>query len=173
MSKPHFLLIMLILCITTGYSQHYTTGTKEDRIKLLESINRTDKSIRSYHDSVRTATGFHSEQHLEAIDSVLMVDSLLGIKISDYLDMYGYPELEEYGETATLTPWLILHHSKNIKLKRQYYKTIYNAYEDENLSERRVIEYLEDMYILQFRKNFQSYNQNEMRIKELKNILDL
>ncbi len=170
-------LIILVVLQAIGSSllaqSYYSTATRDDRIKLLTIIYKNDKAVRQYQDSVRYASGFHSTEDLMAIDSVFKMDTMLTARIVSYLGTFGYPELETYGEIPTLTPWMILHHSKNEKVKRSNYKILYKAYEDENLEQRRIIEYLEDLYELKFQKQFHSYLRDQARIKELEGLLEL
>ena len=139
----------------------------KSRINYLEKIYDLDQEVRHYEDSVMYASGFHSPPHLAAIDSLRKVDSLLSHKIDRYLKTYGYPERKEYGEKATLAPLLILNHTADQQLRMDHIKDVYKAYRDEQLEQRRLIEYLEKAYQYQFQKDFQSYSQDEMRVREL------
>ena len=80
---------------------------------------------------------------------------------------------DEYGEVANMTPWLILNHSPIEKIRLDHFKTLYKAYKDDNLEERRIIEYLEREYRQRFDKEYRSYSVEKVRMKELMAALEL
>jgi hypothetical protein len=172
-----FLTILLtLLSLQTVQSQtptHFNLDVLDDRIGYLKAIYSNDRAVRLYEDSVMVVAGFRSDEHLAAIDSMYRMDSTLTAKINDYLNTYGYPEKESYGDIATLTPLLILNHSANENVRLSHFKTLYKAYKEDNIEERRIIEFLEREYRLRFNKEFRSYSRDKARIKELMQELEL
>ncbi len=170
---------LLIFLLTLTSLQTVTSQTRfnldflEDRIGYLKAIYSNDRAVRFYEDSVMAVAGFRSEEHLAAIDSMYRMDSVLTLKINDYLITYGYPERDEYGEVANMTPWLILNHSPIEKIRLDQFKTLYKAYKEDNLEERRLIEFLEREYRVRFDKEYRSYSVEKVRMKELMVALDL
>lgn len=166
-------LLLLLTCLGLQAQKSFDLGMLDERIGYLQALHSTDEAIRYYEDSVMLASGFKSEEHLAAIDSLYEIDSVLSIKIDSYLRTYGYPEKKVYGETATMTPWMILRHSPVQSIRRNHFKTLYRAYKDEDLEERRLVQFLEDEYERQFLKAFNSYRMGEQRIEELMKVLEL
>ncbi len=168
------LTLLTLLTLQTVKSQtRFNLDFLEGRIGYLEAIYSNDRAVRLYEDSVMVVAGFRSNEHIAAIDSMYRVDSVLTLKIDEYLNTYGYPEKENYGEIATMTPWLILNHSPIEKIRLKHFKTLYEAYRDENLAERRMIDFLEREYSFRFKKEFSSYSADKARMKELMAALEL
>lgn len=162
----------------TAFSQNVNTpisalNSTAEKVKFLEAVYHTNRAIEAYEDSVMYASGFRSEAHLGAIDSLNLVDSLLSGRIDQYLSFYNYPNREELGEKATLAPWLVLQESENRSLRLKHFNKLFDAVEDENLEDRRVVEFLEKQYKLTFHKRFQSYAVEQKRMGELMQALDL
>lgn len=168
-----FLLVIGFSTSLKSQTKTFNLEAREGRIAYLKAIYSNDKAIRLYEDSVMAVAGFRSSEHLSAIDSLYMMDSILTIKIDDYLKTYGYPEKDYYGEIATMTPWVILNHSPIEKIRLDHFKLLYRAYKDENLEERRILDFLEREYRERFQKNLKSYNVGPQRIKELMSALEL
>lgn len=166
-------LLTLASLQTVKSQSRFNLDFLDDRIGYLKAIYSNDRAVRLYEDSVMVVAGFRSQEHLAAIDSMYRMDSILTLKINDYLITYGYPEKEEYGEVANMTPWLILNHSPIEKIRLNHFKTLYKAYKDEELEERRLIEYLEREYRVRFDKEYRSYSVEKVRMKELMVALEL
>ncbi len=167
-------VLLILVSLQTAKSQtRFNLDVLDDRIGYLKAIYSNDRAVRLYEDSVMVVTGFRTEEHLAAIDSMYRMDSVLTLKINDYLNTYGYPEKETYGEEATMTPWLILNHSPIEKIRLDHFKTLYKAYKDDNIAERRMIEFLEREYRMRFGKEYRSYSVEKVRMKELMSALEL
>lgn len=165
------LTLALLLTLSSAFSQALTTV--EQRTKFLNNVYLTHKAVNHYEDSVLAVTGFHSPEHLLAIDSLREMDTVLSKKISHYLNTFGYPPKDVYGETANLTPWYILQQSTRHDIKTSQFSCLYKAYKKDELELRRLIAYLENEYEYQFQKNYQSPLQDELRLKDLMSSLDL
>ena len=167
------LLLTLSLIFTlTGISIAQPQNTLKQRIKYLNSIYSTHKAINYYEDSVMVVSGFRSPEHLAAIDSLKQVDVVLTNKIDTYLNTYGYPEKDLYGETANQTPLLILQQSALYDVRKSQTKCLYKAYKKEEIEPSQFTAYLEGEYKYRFQKAYQSYLQDEPRIKDLMAALD-
>lgn len=167
------LFTISLIFTLTGISFAQPQNTLEQRIKYLHNIYTTHKAINYYEDSVMVVSGFRSEEHLAAIDSLRKVDIVLANKIDVYLNTYGYPEKELYGETANLTPLLILQQSNLYDVRKSQTKRLYKAYKQEEIEQSRLIRFLESEYEYRFQKNYQSYLQDEPRIKDLMTALEV
>lgn len=180
--NKHLKTLLTLLCgslfISPVLSQSDLAGISHlqstyDRTVFLRSLYDSDREVRRFEDSVMLADGWRSPEHLAAISQLHGTDSLNTLKIDRYLDLYSYPEKEEFeGEDeARIAPWQILLHSRNREIRRKHFAAIYKAYEEGNLETRRLLLFLEDEYERSFGKNFQSYNQGERRIEELSKAL--
>ncbi len=169
---------ILLLSGTSLFAQSHNAtveflNSKLERGRFLHSVFLLDQDVREYEDSVMVASGWKSTEHLKAIDSLMLVDSLLTSQISKYLDFYGFPDKEDFSEVPRITPWLVLHHSSNSEIKRKHFPKLYEAYEDGNLEERRLLMLLQGEYEKIHQQEFQSYSRDEARIRELMKALDL
>lgn len=162
------LLLTLSFIITlAGNCLAQPQNTLEQRIKYLHNIYNTHRAINFYEDSVMVVSGFRSEEHLAAIDSLKKVDVVLTNKIDTYLNTYGYPEKDLYGETANLTPITILQQSQLYDIRKAQTGKLYKAYKKEDLELSRFISFLEGEYEHRFQKTYQSYLSDEPRMKDL------
>lgn len=161
------LFTLSIIFTLTGISNAQPQNTLEQRIKYLHSIYSTHKAINFYEDSVMVVSGFRSEEHLSAIDSLKKTDEALTEKIATYLNTYGYPEKDLYGETANITPILILQQSAMYDVRKSQTNHLYKAYKNDDLELRSFISFLEGQYEYLFKKTYQSYLQDEPRMKDL------
>ncbi|WP_417611504.1 hypothetical protein [Owenweeksia hongkongensis] len=166
-----FTLFLILTLSAIGFAQ--PQNTLEQRIKYLNSIYNTHKAINFYEDSVMVVSGFRSEEHLAAIDSLKQVDVVLTHRIDTYLNTYGYPEKELYGETANQTPLLILQQSALYDVRKSQTKCLYKAYKKDDLELSRLIGFLESEYEYRFQKTYQSYLQDEPRLKDLMTALEV
>lgn len=143
------------------------------RQQFLENAFQYDQSLRHYQDSTLLASGFNSEANVQAVDSLHHAENRLSQLMDQYLRIYGYPEKDEYSEVACVAPCWILNHCNNLELKRKNFPVLYQAYKDENLARRRLIDFLETMYSQTYNKEFNSYNIEERRLAELIKTLNL
>ena len=168
------LLFTLSLIFTlTGISFAQPQNTLEQRIKYLHNIHNTHKAINFYEDSVMVVSGFRSPEHLAAIDSLEKTGIVLTKKIDTYLNTYGYPEKELYGETANATPLMILQQSTLYDVRRSQTSKLYKAYKKDEIELSRMTSFLESEYEHRFQKNYQSYLQGEPRVKDLMTALEV
>lgn len=168
-----FLSILFSLSLKAQPEKTFYTYKLEDRIKYLESLHHTLKAVQFYEDSTMVASGWKSEEHKIAVDSLLKTDSALTQKIDDYLKTYGYPDKESYGEIASFAPLMVLNNSSNEKVRLRHFSSLYKAYKNDDLEERQLIEFLEREYQLRFRRDFRSYSKSEIRLRELMEVLEL
>ncbi|WP_417601804.1 hypothetical protein [Owenweeksia hongkongensis] len=165
-----FTLFLILTLSAIGFAQ--PQNTLEQRIKYLNSIYNTHKAINFYEDSVMVVSGFRSEEHLSAIDSLKKTDKVLTKKIATYLNTYGYPEKELYGETANITPVLILQNSAMYDVRKSQTNHLYKAYKKDDLDLRSFISFLEGEYEHRFNRAYQSYLRDEPRMKDLLSALE-
>ncbi len=161
-----------------GYSQDVNSDAglfikDSQRSRYLTSIFNLDQRIRFYEDSVMQASGWKSPEHLAAIDSLWQIDSILVLKIDDYLDRFGYPNKDNFDEIPHITPFVILHHSNNEFLREKHFPKLYRAYQDEDLEESRLLLYLESTYRTAVGKEPNFYGPDEKQIDELMKVLSL
>ena len=160
-----------LLTLLSAYSQPLSTVDR--RIHFLHQIYLTHETTNNYEDSIMATTGFRSEEHLLAIDSVKKTDSILVREIDQYLNTFGYPDKEKYGEIANITPWYILQQTDNHKVKMSQFNHLYKAYKKEDLELRRLIKYLESEYEFRHRRNYKSMLRDEERLEDLMNALNV
>lgn len=166
------LSLTLLFTIRLAFAQDYNSEVallhdNYERGKFLASAFELYEGTHSYEDSVIRVSSFRSEAHSLALDSLREVDSLLTTQIDQYLIHYGYPSREEFGELLSLTPYYILLHSRFPEIQDKHFNRLYEAYEDGDLEQRRLIGFLEKRYEDRFQKNFQSYTVEEERLHEL------
>jgi len=161
------LLTLSLAVILAGISVAQPLNNLEQRREYLNSIYNTNRAVNYFEDSVMVASGFRSEEHMSAIDSLQKTEGLLAKKVDEYLNAYGYPEKKVYGEIANLTPLIILQQCPMADIRSGQMNRLYKAYKQEEIEESRFIGFLESEYKSRFQKNYQSYLQGEPRLKDL------
>ena len=74
--------------------------------------------------------------------------------IGAYLEAYGYPNKDSLGKDAALTPYLVIHHQTDPGKRKQYFKYLYQAYQDGQISNRDFEKYLDLTYQYLYQSNF-------------------
>ncbi len=166
-------LLLSISCFSQKWSAPVSSLVQDDeQKKFLESVFHLRQRVDVYEDSVMRASGFRSEAHLLAIDSLHFMDSALAFSIDDFLSRYGYPAAARYGDLANRTPLMILGMSRDTSLRKHNFSILLSAYRDGEIPQRTFMEYLENEYSLRTRKRFKSYAREEARIRELMRALN-
>ena len=93
--------------------------------------------------------GKDSKEHMEYIKKQWRQDSINLNKVEKYLEVHGYPD-KTFGDKATTTPWMIIHHAQGYQTREDNFKTIYKAYLDGNIDDGTLSFYLGRMYQLKY-----------------------
>ena len=72
-------------------------------------------------------------------------------KIELYLKLHGHPTIEDHGEKACGSPWIVIHHSSGeTDSRRRNFKYLYQAWKDNNIDGGQLTFYLNRLYNIEF-----------------------
>lgn len=72
-------------------------------------------------------------------------------KIEQYLQKYGYPNIEEHGEDATFAVWMVIHHAPfESEARQRNFKYIYEAWKKKEIKGGDLTFFLNRMYDFRF-----------------------
>ena len=128
--------------------------TIEDKKAYLEAIFEADQELRrSSEDSeIMLKYGVNSKEHIAFTKRMIAQDSINLIKIEKYLAKYGYPKLKDFGEIATCTPNVVIHHAQSYEARERNFECLYGAYLNGNNGGMAML--LGRMYRMKYRKSF-------------------
>lgn len=143
--------------------------------EFLEKIYDLDQRIRKDLPSIKLKYGFDSDKMKEAYKKMNAVDMGNIQKIELYLQQYGHPTIVEHGKKATLTPWIVIHHTSSIDSKERNFKYLYEAYKNGDLQPGSFSMYLNRFYTYKFEQRLKLPNpyKEEQLIDSLITRLDL
>lgn len=145
-------LALLLLFILSGCFQEpakdiQLESTAEKQL-FLETIFEKDQGVR---DGKRDAElvlryGKDSKEAVAYAEAQGEQDAKNLSNIAWYLKTYGYPDKNELGEIAAMTPWVVVHHSTDIGVRNEYFEDLYRAYLREDIDETAFAMYLGRTY---------------------------
>lgn len=175
-----FLITSVIACTQqpTSKTNHIESELKmltTDKLKkeYLEQIFVDDQKVRgSEGQELMIKYGKNSIEHNDYINRQIRQDSINLEKTEKYLMMHGYPN-KSFGDRATTTPWVVIHHSQRLDSRRRNFKIIYEAYLDDKIDDNDISFYLGRMYQMKFgerlrmRRPYKSQDEIDKLISEL------
>jgi len=161
-----------ITLIISDLKEIQNLNTDERKKKFLINIIHKDQDIRSQYDSVVIKYGYNSLKYKEHIEDMKKIDKINLLKIEYYLKLYGHPTLKKHGENAVYCPWLIIHHSSEIEVRKKYFNILENAYTSGNLEKSLFLLYLQRFYSLKYGKEYKVRDFNN-EITEIIKALDV
>jgi hypothetical protein len=148
-SKVALLLLLSILsgCFQEPVKDIQLESTAEKQL-FLETIFEKDQGER---DGKRDAElvlkyGKDSKEAMAYVEAQWEQDANNLSNIAWYLKTYGYPDKNELGEIAAMTPWVVVHHSTDIGVRNEYFEDLYRAYLREDIDETAFAMYLGRTY---------------------------
>ncbi len=129
------------------------TTIDEKRI-YLEEIHALDQEVRKNRAEIEVAYGYDSKELYEMTQKMVKIDRLNLMKIELYLEKYGYPTIAQHGEYAIGAPWIVIHHSSNLKAKEKNFRYLYSAYKSGDLKPGSFSFYLERFHRMKFGKRY-------------------
>jgi hypothetical protein len=110
----------------------------EAKCAFLEEIRETDQAVR----------GEEARQYDDQAYRKIMreQDSINLQKMEVYLERFGYPTKEEFGENAAVTPWLVIQHQPDIEVRNRYFEAIYEAHQRGDVDDIMMYLYLDRNY---------------------------
>lgn len=123
-----------------------------ERNSFLENLYDEDNELRTKADQVRD----NSDTFKQLIDSMNIVNKEEHLpQLLDYLSMYDYPDKEAYSVKANMTPWLILQHCMDGKVRLKHASIIVDANKSGHLDDDKLWLYLVRTYSLKGRRQNQ------------------
>lgn len=121
-------------------------NTVAERKAFLQNILDGDKGIREKSTSIQIEFGSDSNEYFTLVEEMNKVDDLNLAKIHSYLKKYDYPDAETYGKNLSVVPILVVHHSNNDNVRRDFYPQFKTAYDQGRLEAAFFALYLGRMY---------------------------
>lgn len=96
------------------------------RQQYLENIMVLDQKVREDQEII-TTYGHDSKEYQDFKKKAIKTDQELLAKIEAYLREFGFPDKFEYGDSAAIAPWIVLHHCGDIDIRNAYFEELYRA----------------------------------------------
>lgn len=146
--------------------------TQYQKQSYLESIFKSDQTLRELCTKLILTNGFDSIEHKNCIRENNKIDAINLLKIEYFLEKYGYPSKSVYGEIAAFTPFLIIHHSDSKEARFRNFKYLNNAYHNQDIKESSFLLYLNRFYRMTYGEPFNK-NKEVDEVSALIDILEL
>lgn len=150
-------LILMVSCKSQVNHSEEKINQIENEIKQLETVSakRTyletiwedDQAVRDNEKSseLMLKYGKDSDEYMGYIKNQWSQDEINLIKVEKYLEFYGYPD-KEFGDKATTTPWLVIHHAQGYEARERNFEKVYEAYLKGDIDNVAISFYLGRMY---------------------------
>lgn len=157
--------------IAEGYDLEISNEIKELtndslRKKYLESIHNSDQYYRNNKEGLMDSMSRYSIAVSSASLDMMLNDILNLKRVLSFIDLYGYPTEQIYGETASSAAFLVIHHNYGMPFKYLGYVVLKDAWSNGQLSTDRF-----DFYLHALLRNFIK-SDNEFTIQQLIEIAD-
>lgn len=157
--------------IAEGYDLEISNEIKELtndslRKKYLESIHHSDQYYRNNKEDLMDSMGRYSIEVSQASLDMMFNDILNLKRVLYFVDLYGYPTEQIYGETASSAAFLVIHHNYGMPFKYLGYVVLKDAWINGQLTTDRF-----DFYLHALLRNFIK-SDNEFTIEQLIEIAD-
>ena len=148
------LLIFLSACQTdnrTIEAEVKGLSTTTQQKAFLEAIHDLDQQVRNDESEVLREFGYNSDQHKEAIATIMKTDQVNLEKIELYLELYGHPNIAQHGQHASSAPWVVIHHSSGeTNSRRRNFNHLHEAWKKGDLDGGQFAFYLNRFYEKEF-----------------------
>lgn len=132
-NKSHALPIVIIfLCLGIRVVSQPDTLLYKKQIESLKD----HASIQAYLDTI-----FKRDQTYRGDDAVNLFDLENLISISYFVNIHGYPSIEEYGDASSIAPRMIWVHNSFRELRRLSFPLILKGFESGQISEENLRTY--------------------------------
>ena len=132
--------------LASDYSAEIQNLTSNDlKREYLEAIFKIDQQVRSPEEESTIIFTYDrdSEDHLFKMKET---DAINLNKVEAYLAFYGHPSKKDLGEIAALTPWVVVHHSRDYQSRLVNFMYLYKGYLNMDIKESSFSMYLARMY---------------------------
>ena len=125
---------------------------------FLEEIWHIDQQVRKNESQVLQKHGYDSEAYKQAKSEMVATDKNNLSKIEAYFKEHGHPDIDEVGELAAQTPFIVIHHCAGLDCKTRNFPYIYNAWKNEDIENDEFIFYLGRFYDTKFGERLKMKN---------------
>lgn len=124
-----------------------------EKEQFLETIFTTDQAIRNGESSeVLLKYGEHSKEVKSFRHRMDSVDQLNLKRIDLYLKTFEYPDKSVFSESASIAPWIVIHHAAKVRTRNKYFPILKKAYENKDLTPNQFELYLGRTYQMKNKK---------------------
>lgn len=136
------------------------------RKSYLERIHNSDQYYRNYRNDLIDSLNRNSIVVSHASLDMMLNDVLNFKRIILFIEQFGYPTSQNYGEYAADAAWLVLHHNYGMPYKYLSYSVLKNAWIANNLETEKF-----DFFMRSLLKNFIKADE-ELSLQKLIEIAD-
>jgi hypothetical protein len=134
--------------------ENLTTAASKN--SYLEQILKDDQKVRGDEEQeLLLKYGKDSKEVMEYTKAQWTMDSTNLLKITSFLQAYGYPSKEKLGKEVATAPWIVIQHCTDPYTRNFYFEDLYDAYLNEDLDYNQMSLYLGRTYDFIFRKSFE------------------
>lgn len=159
--KIWFTLLIFTVCFSCQSDQKSESAGIIEEVKnlnsneakqaYLEQVFSDDQAVRNGEgQEILIQFGQDSEEYRNHTQAQWDQDDLNLKKVEAYINIHGHPDRETLGETASITPWAVIHHSRDYHARDRNFETIYAAFLNDNIDDGALSFYLGRMYRMKF-----------------------
>lgn len=147
----YYLFFFGVIACTNNQPQDHQVIIKnltdvEEQSSFLIKVANDDQAVRKNNNDAIQTYGYNSIEHLETVKQFKKVDSINFLLIKEYLDVYGYPTLDDHGEEAVIAPWIIMQHFVDLSDRQAYAKYLLNAFKKGDIGGDKLTFFLNRSY---------------------------
>lgn len=147
------IILLFISCQDTAQQAQATAEKAKPALdESIKALTTTAAKKAWLEDIFKTDQGHRDKQSDAKLQNQKDTENLK--KVEQYLAIHGYPDIKELGETAAVTPWIVIHHSGTLETRLRNFKIIDQAYRDGNIKGSAFYLYLFRTYFIKTGEQF-------------------
>ena len=124
-------------------------NTTQTKLAFLQGVFDTDERLRTELPEIIQKYGYKSEQHNKAVQELESFTNQSIEKSIAYLKVWGFPDKQVLKSNAAEAPFIMLHNSDDVQLKREYFPYLWQAFKDRDIPGSAIAKYLNKLYKLE------------------------
>lgn len=124
-------------------------NTTQTKLAFLQGMFDTDERLRNELPEIIQKYGYKSDEHNKAALELENFTNQSIEKSIAYLQVWGFPDKQVFKSNAAEAPFIMLHNSDNIEIKRTYFPYLWQAFKDRDIPGSAIAKYLNKLYKLE------------------------
>jgi hypothetical protein len=134
-------------------------SSSETHMNFLLQLADQDQFLRQgQSQEIVIRYGSNSKEFKSFINQMDSLDHENLARAEGYLKKFGYPKLKIFGEIATNSIWLVIHHASGYESRARNFKMLYEAYLEGDITKDAMVLFLGRMYEIKFGERMQMQN---------------